>query len=805
MARRAVWFLILAVFLSLVASSPLNALWTTNGVPLCTAVNSQAYSTITSDAEGGAIVAWADYRISENDIYVQRVDASGAALWAVDGIGLCLATGSQWHPKITSDGAGGAIVVWYDYRTGNHDIYAQRVSASGAALWTGDGAAICTAPGSQVYPVLASDGAGGAIIAWYDYRSGNYDIYAQRVDASGAVLWTANGVALCTASNEQSNAAITSDGAGGAIVTWIDLRGALGKPDIYAQRVDASGIVQWTANGVALCTEAEYQNDPRIASDGAGGAIVAWYDYRNPPIDVYAQRVSASGAVQWTADGVAICAASGGQWYQEIASDGAGGAIITWQDNRSGTYDIYAQRVNASGAVQWTVDGSALCTVAGTQTEPAIICDGAGGAIIAWHDFRSGSHNDIYAQRVNASGAIQWTIGGVALSAIAGEQTYPDMTSDGAGGIIAAWWDQRGSDYDIYSGHIDSKGRPGYRPPTIHSVMDVPGDEGGKVNLAWDASPFDRLSGEVTRYTVWRALATSAELALLGSGAALVSSPGEALEDAKGPVVRMSSFSGETFYWKLISSIDAYRLPGYSEIVSTLFDSTAVCDDYHYFQVIAHTASPSVYWISEPDSGYSVDNLAPCAPLCLAGEQSHAPEGLMLTWERNTEPDLDCYRVYRGLSEDFIPGPGNMIGAPCDTLHFDGGWRWDSGYYYKVSAVDIHGNESAYSLLRPEGVTGDETPAAPRASYLAQNYPNPFNPSTRITFGLAAPERVSLRVYDAAGRLVRVMVDGALPAGYYSESWNGLDEGGRAVASGVYFYRLDAGAFMQTKKMILLR
>jgi hypothetical protein len=117
----------------------------------------------------------------------------------------------------------------------------------------------------------------------------------------------------------------------------------------------------------------------------------------------------------------------------------------------------------------------------------------------------------------------------------------------------------------------------------------------------------------------------------------------------------------------------------------------------------------------------------------------------------------------------------------------------------------VNGNESEFALLAPDNVTGDETPKAPAASFLAQNFPNPFNPTTRIAFGLAAPGNVSLRIYDAAGRLVRVLVEGERSAGHYAELWDGRDSSGRAVASGIYFYRLRAGSFSETRKMALLR
>src|SRR5216117_3092139 len=86
-------------------------------------------------------------------------------------------------------------------------------------------------------------------------------------------------VPLCTAAADQRFPTIVSDGAGGAIVTWTDQRDTIATgSDIYAQRVNAAGVPQWAANGVALCTAANDQVAPTIASDGAGGAIATWTD-----------------------------------------------------------------------------------------------------------------------------------------------------------------------------------------------------------------------------------------------------------------------------------------------------------------------------------------------------------------------------------------------------------------------------------------------------------------------------------------------------------------------------------------------
>ena len=184
----------------------------------------------------------------------------------------------------------------------------------------------------------------------------------------------------------------------------------------------------WVQDGVALCTATGDQDNPQITSDGAGGAIVTWEDYRSGSNwDIYAQRVNASGSVQWTTDGVALCTATGDQYWPTIVPDGAGGAVVTWHDFRSGTsWDIYAQRVNASGSVQWTANGVALCTASGDQEFPTIASDDAGGATVTWMDYRSGTNFDIYAQRVDANGFAVLTAADAPAVPLHLNQNYPN-------------------------------------------------------------------------------------------------------------------------------------------------------------------------------------------------------------------------------------------------------------------------------------------------------------------------------------------------------------------------------------------
>src|SRR5262245_43929889 len=182
----------------------------------------------------------------------------------------------QMPPVSVSDGGGGTIVAWSDFRTGDLDVYAQKLDAAGNPVWSTDGIPICKQAGAQTNPRLLSDGAGGAFVVWEDARAGitNINIYVQRVNAQGVPLWGAGGVLVCGAANNQTAPVLSPNGLGGVLIAWVDLRGT--DADIYAQRVAAAGTPQWAANGVAVCTAVGVQGDPTVVTDSQGGAIVAW-------------------------------------------------------------------------------------------------------------------------------------------------------------------------------------------------------------------------------------------------------------------------------------------------------------------------------------------------------------------------------------------------------------------------------------------------------------------------------------------------------------------------------------------------
>ena len=141
---------------------------------------------------------------------------------------------------------------------------------------------------------------------------------------------------------------------------------------------------QWVYNGIVISGETDYQMNSEIVSDGGDGAIIVWEDWRGTAKDIYAQKIDPWGYVQWTANGAPVCTRDGVQMLPMVCTDGAGGAIIVFVDTYSGDWNLRAQRIDADGTPLWPADGVSVTSASGIQENPQICPDGEGGAVIVW-------------------------------------------------------------------------------------------------------------------------------------------------------------------------------------------------------------------------------------------------------------------------------------------------------------------------------------------------------------------------------------------------------------------------------------
>jgi len=474
----------LALALCVLAPAPALAVWGASGIPATRAPLSQDHPCAVPDGAGGLLVTWLDGRMGYNiDVYAQRILPAGAvaAGWPANGAGLTCVTCKKYDLVTTTDGVGGVIAAWSDIRcpTGPPlKIYAQRMLASGGRDpgWPANGAALGGAPGTpgnQTDPAIAVDGAGGAFVTWNDTRHGPVDLYATRVLASGATApgWPLDGLQIATATCDTSPAALVADDAGGMLVAWV-ARGVSGDT-IRIQRLTGDGTVAegWPAEGLGVCALSGGRASLSAVPDGAGGAVLVWVDFRGPDGDLFAARVAAAGALApgWSGGGNLVCGAGGEPLGPVPVAGDSGDVFVAWSDRRDpgAGSDLYVQHLDASGAVHegWPSDGLAACAAPEDQSMPALAADQAGGVLLAWVDAReqTSSGLDIYVQRLTAAGARAsgWPSDGLALCRFASDQTSPRIVADGSGGALATWVDARNqasSGLDIYVGRVGSGG-----------------------------------------------------------------------------------------------------------------------------------------------------------------------------------------------------------------------------------------------------------------------------------------------------------------------------------------------------------
>ena len=307
--------------------------------------------------------------------------------------------------------------------------------------------------------------------------------------------------------------------------------------------------------------------------------------------------------------------------------------------------------------------------------------------------------------------------------------------------------------------------------PKIFSVNDIPNDQGGFVRIKFQRSRYDGIDStkKINTYTVWRKFDTNS--------------------------------------WDALGYFNAIQDSIYYYVAPTLGDSTITSGIYWTtYRVSAHTSDPDIFFMSDSSKGYSVDNLIPHIPTGLGGS-TNGNNVIIVHWNKNTDPDIQYYKVFRDIISGFATSSINFQKNTIDTIYVDSTVTKNRKYYYRLVAVDFAGNNSNASAEFSVVVTDVMSQTAlPHFFSLDQNYPNPFNPSTTIQYGLPSRSAVRIVIYDVLGRTVSDLVNTEQQAGIQSAVWNAN------ASSGLYFYRLEATSkddpskrFVETKKMLLLK
>jgi len=214
----------------------------------------------------------------------------------------------------------------------------------------------------------------------------------------------------------------------------------------------------------------------------------------------------------------------------------------------------------------------------------------------------------------------------------------------------------------------------------------------------------------------------------------------------------------------------------------------------------------------DADAGFDAHYDSPCPPtapgvansLYLASDESARNSLLsrLRTDVRGFEDEVVWTMVLTGNTTSRVNLENSSalsdLGYSLSLHTADSTLRWQLS---SDQTVDLQPGE--YSIVANRG--SHSNPTIPDYYFLSPNYPNPFNPVTTIAFGLPSAGSVRLEVFNLLGQRVVVLVDERMPAGVHEISWDGNADGGMAVSSGVYFYRLETAGFSQTRKMLLIK
>ncbi len=805
--------------------------WETAGTWISSTQGKKRNIAITSDSKNGAYIIWENLIGSNWKLITQRVTRNGV-FWTND-LRLSHAGGDQTTASLAIDGRGQAIAAWEDNRNGNLDIYAQKLDSTGLVRsWggAGDGIAISRATNAQRKPVLVHDEFGGAIIAWEDIRNINTkgkDVYAQKVSASG-ILGEIRNITILSP-QKVDNWEFGSD----QIIRW-QWVGEIDKVVIELWNVNEK---RWQAidNGTKENTGITSWNVNR----GSSRYLLRISDLNSPFVNAVSDTFTISAQSAPAIQHIKVTRATYGDslLISAVVTDISGIENVILSYNKGGARNqqfytesmvsvsgnTFSQRIPTEFVTEWGVDYfiSSMDSLAnniatdtffvsvdfesGIQTKPITrgssqnayrmistpnllnqsISDSvfsvSGFGVYdttAWRLFHY--RNDAYVERdsINAStfifepGEAYWLI------------SSRDRTVNFGSGVslradtsftlkIDSGWNQIGLPFAFpvsWNAIFTASGEPdGLSKPSLYNGNYFPADT---------LEPYKG-------YFIFNPdTSSSIDLRI----------PPVTSSDANPSLASVNSSNSDWAVQIKASCQEArdnYNFIGIKELASKNWDKF----DYPEPPPIGEYVSvyfPRTDWEVYPNN-YTTD---------FTNELGQGKTWI-LTVETNIS-NSEAKIEFSGLETI----PQNLeIWLVDEHINITKNLAQENVYSFPT------GNSGATKILKllvgKREYLSSEIPEdafIPKDFELSQNFPNPFNPTTAIRYGLPKAAKVRLQIFDLLGRLVATLIDDEQKAkGFHVINWDSKDMDGQTVASGLYIYRLIAGEYKQTRKMLLVK
>lgn len=886
-------------------------LWQAGGKPVCTLLGMQIALNMEPDNNGGVYIVWVDSRNPSKDLYAQRIDANGNPLWTVNGIPVANGNGDEVQNTMLPDGQGGMMIGYTHTYVGAEDLYVKRFLPDGSMAWANT-LTLSDAPGNQGKVRMAPIAPGEFVFTWQDQRNEDPDIYAQKVNINGQMMWPnpfiVFGDSGTPSFSPQLNPRIVGTSDNAVVIVWEDHRLDPQNPDLFGQKISSAGNLQWNPDGIAICVAEFAQIGVRMDADNSGGCYIVWDDLRNgnaPNDDIYAQHLSASGIALWEANGKAVCTAVNTQ-NSGLIKLSDNNIFINWMDIRNGSVGIYYQVLNQAGTamlenngreVFWGLSGD-------TPQENYLILPRIDDTVIVWQDTRYANlGSQIYFQYLNQDGSVDLETNGRPVTLPTGaDQIEPSavVTPDGHTAVI--WEDKRNDNPKIYLQLLDPNGNRLWGDYGMELTESNPIRQKDS-RITYDAqtnsfyigwSNYDQV-GTSFFYHVYGQLITNGQK-MWGPNGKMISALGitelnnecelndmvsnhyvwqryDPMEGTQSIYVQRVNTAGDPNpgwpvgglkasthanwdtaqlwpvatltdnglfvmwrdgrddfiqnYWGQHISGDGQRLwdplginladygreqerPALLRNGRTNSITFAWCENINgMHDIIAQRYSllGNTQWgglgtyVVQKDSTQTFPSIT-----------AFATGGMAIAWAEYFAIESDIYYKYINPDGTMVGAVGGEILTNASKAQYQPKLTSIGNNAYAIWADGRSSGKTeilglyAQKLSNEASSVNDPSTPTPSAFKLLQNYPNPFNPSTTIAFDVRDVNReYTLNIYNVKGQTVKTLFSGNLTSGHHTMVWDGKDDNGRSVATGVYYYRLSDGKNTESNKMLLMK
>ena len=623
----------------------------------------------------------------------------------------------------------------------------------------------------QVIPKVAITPDGKTYICRFDNSGGGYHVYLQGFTPSGLPLWDQPAGILVSANPSMSwltDYDMDTDQNGNAVIVWQDIRNA-GVNNVYIYKVNPQGQLLWFPDGIALSydTNTEISNmSPRVFNSVDNSAYVTWQRMQSTT-GIKLHRISAVGQKLWGEEGVSFSPASGSYtWPQIIQADGDNILLKYYYDSGpfwAPTRHLYVAKFNPDGQLQWN---TALSTAGGISAWQQILSfesDGQGGGIIAWYDDRDSNNiNDIYIQRVDAAGNVTMGQNGTLIS-LSGSthQFYPKLSVDPLNQRIFAFWKETDASQNssgVYRQLLDYSGNRLWSDngEVIQAISSYPASPVAAYQTAWGAVCVYELSTQ-----------PSSDMALTLKAICLRAN-GNSVWDPQTVDIALNPSS--KFHYDYGKNRDDWAVLAWEQGSSNM--------DIYAMRL-------------NRDGSLGMQYLPPTALTAVLTP----PNTVTLNWQHPSQfwyPQ--SYQIF--MNDELaqaVEGDVNTFSLELVT---------PGNYVFKVRAVYDDGNYSPFSNPASVLIVSSDDPLAPIAVPVLSVWPNPVRYQAQINVaGITTAESGVLKLYNLRGQLINSQAV-ILKAG---DNELRLDVSVLSgLPSGIYQIRLESGQVKSTARIVKL-